>query len=234
MTFGRQPPSGPPEATTPATSGEVGRGPDSASSAPKGSWTDEPHLDDATLVRQSLVDAEAFGVLYDRYCDRIYRFVLHRLRDRAAAEDVTTEVFIKAMRGLGSYRPHVAPFSAWLYRIAANAAIDHMRSRRVTEPLEEGLDLVDTSEAIEDQVIRRVDASGAWAVLDRLTDAQRLAVTLRLAHDLTIAEIAKRLNRSEGAVKLLLNRGLATARLHLTDAAQADGFAPSPGEESPA
>ena len=191
--------------------------------------------DDATLVRQSLADAEAFGILYDRYCDRVYRFVLRRLSDRAAAEDVTTEVFIKAMRALDSYRPQTAPFSSWLFRIATNATTDYVRGRRLTEPLEEALDVADRAEAIDDQVARRVDADRVWAAVDRLTDAQRVAVTLRLAHDLSIGEIARRLNRSEGAVKLLLNRGLAAARVHLQESGLAGNVGTaSTGQETPA
>jgi RNA polymerase sigma-70 factor (ECF subfamily) len=196
---------------------------------------DEDPPDDATLVRRSLEDAEAFGILYDRYCDRIHRFVLRRLSDRAAAEDVTTEVFIKAMRGLEGYQPERGPFSGWLFRIAANATVDHVRARRFTEPLDEAPEMVDRAEPIEDQVVRRVDADRVWAVVDRLTDAQRVAVTLRLAHDLTVPEIARRLNRSEGAVKLLLNRGLAAARLYLQESdPAAAGPGSATGEGAPA
>jgi RNA polymerase sigma-70 factor (ECF subfamily) len=178
---------------------------------------DDVALDDMALVRLALVDAEAFGVLYERYCDRIFRYVLRRLSDRAAAEDVTTEVFIKAMRGLERYRPQGVPFSAWLFRIAANATIDYLRAHRFTDPLDEAPDVAERTEPLEDVVARRVDADRAWAVVDRLTDAQRTAVILRLAHDQTVPEIARRMDRSEGAVKLLLNRGLAAARQYLQE-----------------
>lgn len=195
-------------------------------------------VDDATLVRLSLQDAEAFGVLYERYCDRVFRFILRRLSDRTAAEDVTTEVFIKAMRGLESYRPQGAPFSAWLFRIAANATTDYLRGHKSARPLQEAPDLADRAEPLEDRVVRRVDADRVWAAVDRLTDAQRTAVILRLAHDQTVPEIARRMNRSVGAVKLLLNRGLTAARQHLQEpekAPQESGPAPEPtvrGEEA--
>lgn len=202
---------------------------------------DDVPVDDATLVQRSLQDAEAFGVLYERYCDRVFRFILRRLSDRAAAEDVTAEVFIKAMRGLEGYRPQGAPFSAWLFRIAANATTDYVRGHKFAKPLQETPDIADRAEPLEDRVVRRVDADRVWAAVDRLTDAQRTAVILRLAHDQTVPEIARRMDRSVGAVKLLLNRGLAAARQHLEEPAGdpedpgKSGQAPEPtasGEEA--
>jgi RNA polymerase sigma-70 factor (ECF subfamily) len=165
------------------------------------------------------VEPELFGTLYDRYCDPIYRFVHRRLNDREAAEDVTAEVFIKALKALDSYRPAIAPFSAWLYRIAANAVTDHLRARRVTLSLDVAADPVDRADPVEEQAINRVEAARVWAAVDLLTEAQRTAVLLRLGQDLPIAAIAARLDRSEGAVKLLLNRGLAAVRGHLASAA---------------
>ncbi len=168
--------------------------------------------DDATLVEQARTDPEAFGVLYDRYCAPIHRYVARRLPEPQSAEDVTAEVFFKALRALDSYRPQTAPFSAWLYRIAANAVVDVLRARRPTSPLDDAPDRPDRATSVEQQVLDRVEAERVWAAVDRLTDAQRTAVTLRLRHDLPIAQIADRMSRSEGAVKLLLNRGLAALR----------------------
>src|SRR5437763_6077292 len=90
-------------------------------SPPDGAGTAGPALDDASLVEHSKTDVEAFGELYDRYCDRIYRYVFRRLRNHEAAEDVTADIFLKVLRAIDTYRPATAPFSTWLYRIAANA-----------------------------------------------------------------------------------------------------------------
>ena len=80
--------------------------------------------DDAALAtRATAGDAEAFGALYDRYVDAVYRYVYYRVRNEAEAEDVTSEVFFKALRAMPRYRPR-QPFLAWLYRIARNAVID--------------------------------------------------------------------------------------------------------------
>jgi RNA polymerase sigma-70 factor, ECF subfamily len=180
--------------------------------SPARAAADPAEPDDATLVELARTDPEAFGVLYDRYCDPIHRYVTRRLYDSQSAEDVTAEVFFKALRALDTYRPQTAPFSAWLYRIAANAVVDVLRARRPTVPLDEAADLADPSASVEQQAIDRVQAERVWAAVDRLTDAQRTAVILRLGQDLPIAEIASRMTRSEGAVKLLLNRGLYAVR----------------------
>jgi RNA polymerase sigma-70 factor, ECF subfamily len=186
---------------------------------------DPAQLDDATLVERARTDADAFGHLYDRYSDPIYRFVYRRLGERETAEDLTAEVFFKALRAIDSYRPQTAPFSAWLYRIAQNAVIDHLRVRKITVSLDLAADRPDRSDPVEEQAINRVEAARVWDAVDQLTDAQRTAVLLRLGQDLPIADIAERMDRSVGAVKLLLNRGLAAVRVQLQ--------APAEGQEAP-
>jgi RNA polymerase sigma-70 factor, ECF subfamily len=174
--------------------------------------------DDARLVEWSRVDPEAFGALYDRYCDQVYRFVYRRLPNRESAEDVTAEVFFKALKAIDGYRPSAGPFSAWLYRIAANAVVDHARARRLTLSLDVTIDAADRAAPVDEQVISRVEAARVWAAIDGLTEAQRVAVTLRFGRDLPIADIAAHMGRSEGAIKLLLNRGLAAVRAQLAAA----------------
>jgi RNA polymerase sigma-70 factor, ECF subfamily len=171
--------------------------------------------DDAALVERSKVDAEAFGLLYDRYCDRIYRYVHRRLHDHEAAEDVTAEIFMKALKAVDTYRPAIAPFSAWLYRIASNAVIDHARARRITISLGVTPDAADLAAPVDELVLNRVEAERVWRVVDQLGPAQRMAILLRYGRDLPIADIAQRMGRTNGAVKLLLNRGLAAVRTAL-------------------
>jgi RNA polymerase sigma-70 factor (ECF subfamily) len=188
---------------------------------PRSPMRDGDPRTDADLALRAQVDAEAFGVLYERYRGRIYRMIYGRLNHREAAEDVTAEVFIKALRSIDGYRPARAPFGGWLSRIAGNAVIDHLRARRVGTGLGAVLERADPTVRVEDEALARVEAARLWCAVDELSQAQRTAVTLRLATDLPIAGIAGRMDRSEGAVKQLLNRGMATVRAQLQDAAVA-------------
>src|ERR1700680_6504 len=95
--------------------------------------------DERLLVELAKSEADAFGLLYDRHVDGIYRFVRARLGNGAAAEDVTAEGSLNALRGIGRYRDRGRPFACWLYRIAANAVADHFRHTPASEQLPEGL-----------------------------------------------------------------------------------------------
>jgi RNA polymerase sigma-70 factor (ECF subfamily) len=173
---------------------------------------------DVELALQARDDVEAFAVLYERYRGPIYRMVYSRLRQREAAEDVTSEVFVKALRAIDGYRPSAAPFWGWLYRIAANAVVDHVRARKVTSVLDSVYDRADPGVRVEEAVIGRVEVARLWDAVSTLNLAQRTAVTLRLAEELPIAHIAGQMSRSEGAVKQLLNRGMASVRAQMAQA----------------
>ena len=188
---------------------------------PRAPLGEQDQHSDAELALLAQVDAEAFGVLYERYRRRIYRMVHRRLNHREAAEDVTAEVFIKALRSIDAYQPATAPFGGWLARIASNAVIDYLRARRLSTGLGAVLERADPTVRVEDEALARVEAARVWSAVDELSGAQRTAVTLRLATDLPIAGIAGRMDRSEGAVKQLLNRGMAAVRAQLQDAAVA-------------
>lgn len=175
--------------------------------------------DDGELAELASVDPDAFGVLYSRYSGQIYRMVYQRLRDRQDAEDVTAEVFVKAFRAIHNYRPARAPFWSWLHRIAMNTVIDHVRARRPAVSLAAAADPEDPAADVEAQVVRRAEASRVWTAVENLCTTQRTALTLRLGHDLPIAAIAGRMERSEGAVRQLINRGLSVVREEL-DAAR--------------
>lgn len=171
--------------------------------------------DDRELAELARIDADAFGVLYARYSGQIFRTVYHRLRDRTDAEDVTAEVFVKAFRAIDHYRPSRGPFWSWLYRIAMNSVIDHVRASRPAVPLAAAADPEDPAADVEAMVVRRSEASRVWEAVDGLCTTQRMALVLRLGHDLPIAAIAGRMERSEGAVRQLINRGLSVVRAEL-------------------
>lgn len=169
---------------------------------------------DEELAAQAQEQPEAFGELYERYVERIHGFVYARLRHRQTAEDVTAEVFFKALRAIEQYQPG-RPFRAWLFQIATNTVTDHFRRQRAAVPLEEAADRAAQGPAVEDHALARAELDQVRAALDCLNDGQRTALALRLGQDMNTAEIAAWMGRSEGAVKLLIHRGLHAVRQHL-------------------
>ena len=168
-----------------------------------------------SLVERAKTDPEAFGRLYDLHFSRIYSFVYSRVRDRETAEDLTSEVFCKALGAIGRYRHSGHPFSAWLYRIAINAINDHHRASRPTQDLDSALMVADPRRPVADQVAESADAARAWAAIDDLSPHQRAALTLKLGEDMMLAQIGEILGKSEGAVKLLVHRGTIAVRRRL-------------------
>jgi RNA polymerase sigma-70 factor (ECF subfamily) len=179
--------------------------------------------DEFTLVERAKSDPEAFGELYERYFDGIYAFAYARLNTRTEAEDATSEVFFKAMRGIRGYRPAGKPFKAWLYRIAANVIIDRRRRRRPTTALEEAVEAAIESPDVADTIVERVRMRSIWEAVDRLPQHQRIAVTLRFSADLSNRSIAGVMGKSAPAVKLLIYRGVRTLR----DTVAADPVGPA-------
>jgi RNA polymerase sigma-70 factor, ECF subfamily len=146
-------------------------------------------------------DADALRFLYLRYADNVYGYVCSIVRDEHEAEDVTQQVFAKLLGSLTRYQPRTVPFSAWILRVAHNAAIDHMRSRRPV-PVEEvrGPEPADDGSSRERFRDLRV-------ALDALPKEQREVILLRFLVGLSPREIAERMGRSEDAVNGLQHRG---------------------------
>src|SRR2546422_3907719 len=167
------------------------------------------------LVERARTDPDAFGELYDHYFAQIYRFVYSRVRDQEAAEDVTSEVFFKALRAIHRYRPSGHPFSAWLYQIGSNAIADHYRARRPDTNLDSAIGVRAPGSPVDEQVVERDEAARVWAAIDALPESQRTALTLKLGEDLKLAQIGVIMGKSEGAVKLLVHRGMIGVRHRL-------------------
>lgn len=168
--------------------------------------------DEALLVEKAKKDPGAFGELYDRYFGQIYRFVYSRVREQTAAEDVTSEVFIKALRGIGRYQDTGRPFSAWLYQIAVNAVNDRYRASRPTEDVDAQIGLSSPGPGLEDLALQREEIRQIWVAVERLPVAQRTAMVLKFQEDMKIDDIAAVMGKSPGAVKLLLHRGVGRVR----------------------
>ncbi len=169
---------------------------------------------DAVLVAHAQHDPRAFGELYDRYFDPVYRYCLTRVGDRAEAEDLTSLVFAQALTALPRYRDRA--FRSWLFTIAHNAVANHHRARRPVRPLEDALEVADAAQggSPESAAIAAEEHSNLTAALAQLTPDQRRAVELRLA-GLTGPEIAEVLGRSHAAVKMLQLRAVDRLREHM-------------------
>lgn len=172
---------------------------------------DEP--DDATLVAAAQADPRAFGPLYERYVERVYRYCHARLGKRELAEEATSEVFLKALSALGRYKDGL--FVAWLFRIAHNVVVDFHRRRRSPAPLEAAGELVDPARPPESLAVDSAERRRLWAVLEKLPADERAVVELPYA-GYSGREIADRLGRSPGAVKQLRYRALRRLRSLLT------------------
>lgn len=169
--------------------------------------------DEQGLVRRAQRgDREAFGELYEAHFDKIYRYVMLKIGNRAEAEDMAQQVFLKAYKSIPSYKWKGVPFSAWLFRIAHNQMVDFVRraSKRPTVPLEESL--VVSGDNPQATVERHMDIEELVLATGRLTAAQREVISLRFAGGLPIAEVARVMGKSVGAVKALQHSAIAALR----------------------
>lgn len=154
-------------------------------------------------------DKEAFGKLYDHYIAPIYRFVLIKVTDKDEAEDLTHEVFLSAWQNLKNYRHQGFPFSSWLYQIARNRVIDHYRTKKQHTSLESITEDSEPAVAFAESKIEALLAMDhVKAAIQQLGDEQREVIMLKFVEDLSNEEIAKALNKTEGAIRLLQHRAV--------------------------
>ncbi|MDP9270484.1 MAG: RNA polymerase sigma factor [Chloroflexota bacterium] len=175
---------------------------------------------DLVAVRAAQADPSAFAVLYRRYLDRIYSYAFYQLGDHHDAEDVTARTFLSALRAIRTFQDEGASFRAWLFRIARNtiANAHRSRARRRTEPME--AIAVEPPAPDADPAglsLRAEEARRIRTALARLPDERRQVVLLRFADGLSAREIGQVLDRSEGAVRVLLHRALRELADHLPD-----------------
>jgi RNA polymerase sigma-70 factor (ECF subfamily) len=170
------------------------------------------YADEVGLVERAKQDPTAFGELYDRHFHQIYRFVYSRVREQSAAEDVTSEVFMKALRGIGRYQHTGRPFSAWLYQIAVNAVHDRFRSARPVEDIDEQIAISTPGPGIEEVALQNDEIRRIWALVEKLPQAQRTALVLKFQEDMKIDDIAAVMGKTPGAIKLLIHRGVSKLR----------------------
>lgn len=173
--------------------------------------------DEESLVRRAQQrDQEAFTQLYEENFDKIYRYIVLRIGNKTEAEDMTQQVFLNALKSISSFKWKGVPFSAWLFRIARNQVVDYLRkkAKQATAPLDESL--VSSGSNPELAAEHSLDIERLLLATRQLTAAQREVISLRFAGELPIAQVAKVMDKSEGAVKALQHSAIVALRKTLS------------------
>ena len=165
------------------------------------------------LVEQATAgDAESFGQLYDKYIDKVYRHLYYRIGNAAEAEDLTAQVFLKAWNAMGRYRQMGRPFGGWLLSIGHNLLIDYYRSRKENAALD---DVIIPAGDSADPVLlaeKSFATASLRQAIKKLKKDQQAVVVMRYIDGLEYGEIARVLDKSEGAVRVILHRSLLALR----------------------
>src|SRR5215470_3290749 len=180
-------------------------------SAPPRKASASAPAEERLLVEAAKSEPAKFDALYELHFERVYGFIASRVHDRATAEDVTSEVFYKALANLQSYEWRGVSFAAWLLRIAANAVIDRAQRASRERSLSD-----DPSEPAINPDMRVIEYRGRlFRLVNELPEAQRRVVYERFVEQRSVREIAARLSKSEGAVKQLQLRALERLRAQM-------------------
>lgn len=164
------------------------------------------------LIAAAQKDPVRFADLYEKHFHLVYAYIARRVSDRAAAEDLTSEVFQKALEYLPKFVWRGVPFAAWLLRIATNMVVDRAKHAAREQGLEDHEDATEITHFSLEEV---QEHARLFQLVDQLPEDQRRVIASRFAEDKSIREIAHELGRSEGAVKQLQFRGLQTLREEL-------------------
>jgi RNA polymerase sigma-70 factor (ECF subfamily) len=171
----------------------------------------------ALVARAQAGERAALEELYLLHFDRIYSYLHLSVGNRHDAEDLTTQTFLKMLEAIGRFRWQSAPFSAWLFRIAHNLAMDHFRSRRRWQPEEEVPEPVgQVEQSAEEEALKVLSSENMFDLIDQLSDEQRQVLILKFVFDFSNVEAATVLEKSEGAIKSLQHRALASLQKSVT------------------
>ena len=170
----------------------------------------------ALVERAQKGDRTALEELYLLYFDRIYSYLHVSVGNRHDAEDLTTQTFLRMLEAIGRFRWQSAPFSAWLFRIAHNLAMDHFRAGRRVQSEEDVPEPHGAEElSAEDQALDSLSQAGMLELIQRLSAEQRQVLTLKFLFGFANAEVARILGKTEGAVKSLQHRALGSLQKHV-------------------
>ena len=173
------------------------------------------HKSEDYLVQQAIKrDRAAFTALYERCVDRVYRHVYYRVSSHADAEDITQEAFVKAWQSIDKYKRTGAPFVTWIITIAGNLVIDHYRRQQkvvVTDEIYEVKPAEQVQDPAREAEVNFDNAIIKEAILKLKGDKQRV-ILMHFIDGLTYEEIARTLNKSEGAIRVIQYRALGELR----------------------
>ena len=172
--------------------------------------------DERLLIEAAQNDPSRFAELYEQNFNRVYAYIARRVRDRAEIQDLTAQVFQKALANLGKFKWKGSPFAAWLYRIAANTIADEAKQK-----MREAGDQTSNHASSESSSAKDLEAverrARLFSAVDKLPDDQRRVIVMRFADEKSIRQIAAELGRSEGAVKQLQFRAVENLRNRLIE-----------------
>jgi len=174
---------------------------------------------ESRLIEAARQDPRRFADLYESHFHRVYAFIASRVRDRAETEDLTSEVFHRALANLGRFEWRGTPFVAWLYRIAVNAIADRNHRQAIEHSETELPDHPDPAAPAHAELEAAERRARLFQSVDALPADQRRVILLRFAHRKSIREIAHQLRRTEGAVKQLQFRALENLRARMGEEA---------------
>jgi RNA polymerase sigma-70 factor (ECF subfamily) len=176
-------------------------------------------IDDAAIERlvteAQQGDAWAFGMIFDHYHESIFRFIASRVQRPSDVEDLTQHVFVKALEALPRYESRGIPFGGWLFRLARNAVIDHVRTRHDHAELDSITEWAHGDVGPEEIAVVRQELDSVRAALASLTDEQRETIELRFFAGLSAREAAEAMGKQEGTVRGLQFRAIAALRRQL-------------------
>jgi RNA polymerase sigma-70 factor (ECF subfamily) len=176
-------------------------------------------IDDAAIERLVTEarngDPWAFGMIFDHYHDSIYRFIASRVQRPSDAEDLTQVVFVKALEALPRYESRGVPFGGWLFRLARNAVIDHVRTRHEHAELDSIVEWAHGDAGPDEIAVVRQELDAIGVALASLTNEQREAIALRFFAGLSARETAEAMGKQEGTVRGLQFRAIAALRRQL-------------------
>lgn len=179
--------------------------------------------DESVLIERAKTESEAFGVLYERYFDRIYNYIYYRTGNIHDAEDLTAKVFFRAIQHIGNYKDRGGPFSAWLYSIARNLLANWYRdnSKRTMIPIDSMAQIQSADgPELESEIVENREA--LLAAIKRLPEDRQDLLILKYVNEESNAEIGRILGRSEGAIKSLYHRTLLSLKNDLIESSRRD------------